>query len=86
MKIGIIVENCGNCVIQNGVVIGSELGMSVENSDIKLDRIAFENVSTAVRGTGDTPIDANNVTHTEMDWAKDPTPLEMVKGIANVNV
>lgn len=63
-----------------------DVGVELINADLTLKDSAFNNVATAVKGTGNTPIHAENVTHNEFHWGGDATPLEIVRKFANANV
>jgi hypothetical protein len=86
MATGIHLENCANAVITGGKHTNLDVGISLKDSDVTLDGTEFKNVSTAVKGVGKTPIDAKNVTHTDLHWDSNATPLDVVRRFANAYV
>ncbi|MNF98082.1 hypothetical protein D3C84_809300 [compost metagenome] len=86
MATGLYLENGGKCVLKNGSIESSDVGICVKDSDLTLENVDFKNISTAVKGSGETPIDARNVTHAEMHWDSNSTPIEIVRRFANAYV
>ena len=74
-------------VIDNCRFDNYDVGVELINADLALKDSVFNNVATAVKGTGNTPIHAENVTHNECHWGGgDTTPLDIVRKFANANV
>lgn len=86
MSHGIEIIECKNATITNCTVEGYEVGLYVKDSDVALRDSTFNNVSTAVKGVGTTNIDAQSVTHNELHWGADTTPLDIIREFANANV
>ncbi|QGA51080.1 hypothetical protein [Pseudomonas brassicacearum] len=86
---GIVLSRCIDCEVTGFVGEGIDVGIHMINSNGVIKDSDFLNVTTAVKGTGWTSIDAQNLRHQEplkasMKW--DAPPLDLVKSIANAYV
>ncbi|MEJ3589290.1 hypothetical protein [Pseudomonas bubulae] len=95
MSSGIVLENCSKGSFSGCEFIGGEVGISAVDSDFVISDSKFNGVGTAIKCTGQTSIDASNVTHSEFSqaspareshWGGDATSLEIIKVFANANV
>ena len=64
MVIGVDIVNCVGATV-SGSFNGLDVGVSLSNSDLTLKDAVFNDTTTAVKGIGHTPINAENVSHTE---------------------
>ena len=95
MSDGIYLKNCTNGIISNSKFSGLDCGIRAVDSSFVARNIVFDNVGTAIKGTGQTSIEASDLTNTERSqdcsprescWGADATSLEIIKRFANANV
>ena len=95
MSIGIYIKDATKTSIIGCSLSGLKIGVSATDSDLTIQDTSFNGVETAIKGTGNTSIDASNLTHSELPqaslqseshWGLDATSLEIIRKFANANV